>query len=113
VLVAALAGYASHLLLDMLNIPGILLFWPIPVRVYLPPWRAMGFVPGRFNAGSRWEYWIVWLPLALFMGWFLVEHFPDTVAATLGDPTLRSLAAGMIGLLRELVGLLIELAGLR
>ena len=47
---AVVGGYWSHLWLDMLNIRGIDLFWPSPLRVVTPGNRH-----GRLEVGSKGE----------------------------------------------------------
>jgi len=45
-----LGGYGSHLWLDMLNVRGIDLFWPSPIRVVLP-----GRTAYRLDVGGKAE----------------------------------------------------------
>lgn len=70
---AAGAGYLSHLLLDLFNLIGMSLLWPLPGKFVLPIWPAHGLIPGRFAAGSRWERWLAWPLLAAFVGWYGIE----------------------------------------
>ena len=87
--VSALLGYLSHLLLDLLNIPGIQLLWPfLQEWIYFPPWRASAMVPGRFDAGSWWERLAIWIPLVIFMGWYVVVYGAAVGIATANDGTL-------------------------
>ena len=82
-------SYLSHLLLDLLNIPGIQLLWPfLKEWIYFPPWRASAMVPGRFDAGSWWERLAIWIPLVIFMGWYVVEYGAAVGIATANDGTL-------------------------
>lgn len=37
-------GYASHLLLDMLNPKGVPVFWPLPVKIHIASFRSNGFM---------------------------------------------------------------------
>jgi len=104
VVAAAGLGYISHLLLDMFNIEPLQLLWPLPLDVGFPPWRARGFIPGRFRAGaSFWEGTMLWLPMLAFLGWFVVEYGPLVVAATTSDGTLRDLIGLVVRWFLELI----------
>jgi membrane-bound metal-dependent hydrolase YbcI (DUF457 family) len=85
---AAAIGYASHLFLDLFNIPGMLLLWPLPMRIFFPSWRAHKFFPGRFEPGTHWEHFAVELPLTIFVGWFTVANGVAVWRATLVDGSL-------------------------
>jgi membrane-bound metal-dependent hydrolase YbcI (DUF457 family) len=89
IVAAAGLGYLSHLLLDMFNIEPLQLLWPLPLDVGFPPWRARGFLPGRFHAGAWfWEGTMIWFPLLAFAGWFAVQYGATVVAATNADKTI-------------------------
>ena len=60
---AVVGGYWSHLWLDMLNIRGIHLFWPSPIRVVMPGNRHW-----RIEVGSKAEMILLILLLALTVG---------------------------------------------
>jgi inner membrane protein len=47
---AVVGGYGSHLWIDRLNIRGVVLFWPAPVRRVTPGHRN-----GRLEVGSKGE----------------------------------------------------------
>lgn len=97
IVAAAGLGYASHLFLDMFNIEPLQLLWPLPIDVGFPPWRAHGFIPGRFRAGaSFWEGTMLWLPMLAFSGWFIVQYGSVITAATTADGTLRDLLAFIV-----------------
>lgn len=92
---AVLAGYASHLILDLVNIPGMQLLWPIPARIYFPPWRAHGLMfLGRFATGTMHEA-SVWVALVLFGGWFTVSQAPYIIGASSVDKSLPQLVQGL------------------
>lgn len=92
---AVLAGYASHLALDLVNIPGMQLLWPIPVRIYFPPWRAHGLMfLGRFATGTLHEA-SVWVGLTLFGGWFTINQAPGILNASSSDSSLPQLIQGL------------------
>jgi len=92
---AALCGYASHLFLDLFNIPGMLLLWPLPVRIYFPPWRAHGFIPGRFQTSTWWEHVLINLPITAFIGWFFFLHASAVAAATASDSVMLRLPGAL------------------
>ena len=98
-LVGALAGYVSHLVLDMFNIPGMLLLWPLRVRVFFPPWRAKGPMPGRFETGTMWEKLGVNTPLTLYIGWFVFAHGAQVGMATVSDKAFMAIPGAMLGAL--------------
>lgn len=108
---SAIVGYISHIVLDMLNIPGVMLFWPLPLKVFFPPWRAYGFIPGRFNADSRWSHTLVHLPMTAFMAWFMIDHAGQIGGATVNDSTIFDLAGGIVAGMAQLIGALLRLAG--
>jgi membrane-bound metal-dependent hydrolase YbcI (DUF457 family) len=107
------AGYFSHVALDILNLPGVWLFWPVPVWIMFPPWRAhkVGFIPipGRFAVQTGWEG-LLWLIMLVFCGWFFIQYASLIFSATRGDSTLNGLVSGLVGLtvegVRGLLGLL-------
>lgn len=105
---AAAAGYASHLFLDLFNIPGMLLLWPLEVRVFFPPWRAHGIVPGRFATATWWERLAVWTPMAVFCSWFFVANAAAIGAATTADGVLTRIPGA---LWRALIDFLRSAAG--
>ncbi len=77
---AAGVGYASHLFLDSFNLLGQTLLWPYPAKITFPIWRAHGFIPGRFAAGSNWERYLTWPLLAAFTGWFVINALLGVVS---------------------------------
>lgn len=96
---ALVAGYVSHLVLDLVNIPGMQLLWPIPARIYFPPWRAHGLmVFGRFATGTRHEA-TAWLALSAFAGWFLISQAGGIVEASAGDESIGQFFRGLVNLL--------------
>ena len=118
ILGASLVGYASHIVLDMLNIPGVRLLWPLPISIFFPPWRAHGFIPGRFNANSLWAEIFVSIPLIMFLSWFTISHMPAIVTAIGNDHMPAALGAllgasfgALVGLFHGLVGLFRSLGG--
>jgi membrane-bound metal-dependent hydrolase YbcI (DUF457 family) len=104
---AAAVGYASHLALDIVNIPGVALLWPLPVKILFPPWRAKAFIPGRFETGTRWE-WATFMTLVAVCGWHLIEHAPAIAGATKEDTTIRDLLGATTNGLVTLVAWFIE-----
>jgi inner membrane protein len=44
-------GYALHLAADSLTKAGIPLFWPLPARFGLPPWRRLRLTTGSWREG--------------------------------------------------------------
>lgn len=102
-----LAGYLSHLLLDMLNPQPVPLLWPLPRRFRLP-------VPPVVVTGDALEAWLVrplLLLAALWLGW---SHAAGAAGAlpALGDGSGLSSAVGrgaghfVADLRRVLAGLL-------
>ena len=78
---AVVGGYGSHLWIDMLNIRGIDLFWPSPLRVVTPGNRNW-----RLQVGSKGEMillsgWLVAVRGAVVVRFWLQ---PGAAAATLG-----------------------------
>lgn len=102
-LAGAVVGYISHIVLDMLNLTGVELLWPLPFRFFFPPWRVL-----RFGANSLRSEILVHIPMTLFMGWFLIENFGDVLHASATDDTFPGLlrATGQLisGLLSMLLG---------
>jgi inner membrane protein len=66
---AVVGGYGSHLWIDMLNIRGVDLFWPSPVRLVTPGNRngrlEVGSQGERIPAQSRRFYKAAWIRLLL------------------------------------------------
>jgi inner membrane protein len=68
VLYAILAGYISHLIIDMFNPEGVRLFWPISFKITLAkilPW------PFTFKTGSRIERFLFRPALWVFSMWII------------------------------------------
>ena len=51
---AVVGGYGSHLWIDMLNIRGVDLFWPSPLRVVTPGNRNWRFQAIAWGMTSNW-----------------------------------------------------------
>jgi inner membrane protein len=77
---ALVGGYWSHLWLDMLNLRGIDLFWPAPVRVLTPGNRNW-----RFVVGSKGEMMLLSAFLVLTLALYPLSHwgFRDALQALL------------------------------
>jgi len=73
---AILGGYWSHLWLDMLNVRGIDLFWPSPIRVVMP-----GRTAYRLEVGSK-------AKLVLLSGPGAPDHRHDVADFECGEPAL-------------------------
>lgn len=104
-LTAGVLGYASHLLIDMFNIPGLLLLWPLPLRIYFPPWRWTGPLPGRIptsnsaGTGGTWqERILLWGLLAAALMNVFLQHGAEIARATADDRNWQAVAR-MIGAL--------------
>ena len=76
----ALGGYWSHLWIDMLNIRGIDLFWPSPMRLVTPGNRNW-----RMEVGSKAEMVLLSALLALAVALYPLSHlgFRDALQALL------------------------------
>jgi hypothetical protein len=65
-------------------------------------------VPGRFDAGSWWERLAIWIPLVIFMGWYVVEYGAAVGIATAKDGTLieipRQVISWIITAMRDGLG---------
>ena len=77
---AVVGGYWSHLWIDMLNVRGIDLFWPSPVRLVTPGNRNW-----RFAVGSKGEMILLAGLLALTVALYPLSHlgFRDALQALL------------------------------
>ncbi len=73
-------GYGSHLWIDMLNIRGVDLFWPSPVRLVAPGNRNW-----RIAVGSKAEMMLLSVLLALTVALYPLSHigFRDALQALL------------------------------
>ena len=76
----ALGGYWSHLWIDMLNVRGVDLFWPSPVRLVTPGNRNW-----RMEVGSKAEMVLLSALLALTVALYPLSHlgFRDALQALL------------------------------
>ena len=76
----ALGGYWSHLWIDMLNVRGVDLFWPSPVRVVTPGNRHW-----RLEVGSKAEMVLLSALIALAVALVPLSHlgFRDALQAVL------------------------------
>ena len=76
----ALGGYWSHLWIDMLNVRGVDLFWPSPVRLVTPGNRNW-----RMEVGSKAEMVLLSALLALAVALYPLSHlgFRDALQALL------------------------------
>ena len=114
IVAAGTVGYLSHILLDIINLPGVWLFWPLPLWIMFPPWRAHKIgplpIPGRFAVQTGWES-LLWIILSLFCGWFFLEHAGLIFNATRVDGTLFSLLKGLVGLAVDGIRALLNLLG--
>ncbi len=74
----ALGGYWSHLWIDMLNVRGVDLFWPSPVRLVTPGNRNW-----RMEVGSKAEMILLSALLALTVALYPLSHmgFRDALQA--------------------------------
>jgi membrane-bound metal-dependent hydrolase YbcI (DUF457 family) len=96
-LFAAGIGYASHLVLDLLNIsPGERLLWPLPLTFVFPP-------TGRFGANSTRAHLLIHLPLTAFLIWYAASYWGIISATTRAD----SLSSGLISVAIGVVSVLI------
>ncbi len=84
-----LAGYLSHLLLDMLNPQPVPLLWPLPRRFRLP-------VPPVVVTGDALEAWLVRPLLLLTVLWLGWSHAADVVGAVPSPGDGRGLS-GAVG----------------
>jgi inner membrane protein len=77
---AVLGGYWSHLWIDMLNIRGVDLFWPAPVRLVTPGNRNW-----RMEVGSKAEMVLLSVLLGLTVALYPLSHlgFRDALQALL------------------------------
>ena len=77
---AVVGGYWSHLWIDMLNVRGVDLFWPSPVRLVTPGNRNW-----RFAVGSKGEMVLLAGLLALTVALYPLSHlgFRDALQALL------------------------------
>jgi inner membrane protein len=77
---AVIGGYWSHLWIDMLNVRGVDLFWPSPVRLVTPGNRNW-----RFAVGSKGEMGLLSMLLALTVALYPLSHlgFRDALQALL------------------------------
>lgn len=77
---AVVGGYWSHLWIDMLNVRGVDLFWPSPVRLVTPGNRNW-----RFAVGSKGEMILLSALLALTVALYPLSHlgFRDALQALL------------------------------
>jgi membrane-bound metal-dependent hydrolase YbcI (DUF457 family) len=107
ILAAAGFGYASHLALDLLNMTGEQILWPLQVSFFVPPWHAHGFVPGRFHAGSGWEYWCVMAPMVLFLGWFMFSHPAALLDSVTKDHVLTDTISAALTLVGHVISLIL------
>ena len=76
----ALGGYWSHLWIDMLNVRGVDLFWPSPVRLVTPGNRHW-----RMEVGSKAEMALLSALLALAVALYPLSHlgFRDALQAVI------------------------------
>ena len=76
----ALGGYWSHLWIDMLNVRGVDLFWPSPVRLVTPGNRNW-----RMQVGSKAEMVLLSVLLVLTVALYPLSHlgFRDALQALL------------------------------
>lgn len=91
ILIASAVGYTSHLILDLVNLPGEQLLWPIQYAIFFPPNRAHGFVPGRFAAQSMIGGLFVSGGLFVFLSWWSVQNLQVVMNATAADHTMSQL----------------------
>jgi len=96
-LLAAVAGYASHLVMDMFNKPGIPLLWPIPIPFYFPPWRRL-----RIAADNPLQHMLTLIGF-MALGALLYPYAGDIVAATGSDETLPGIVKGIFSGLGDLL----------
>jgi inner membrane protein len=77
---AVVGGYWSHLWLDMLNVRGIDLFWPSPIRLVTPGNRHW-----RFQVGGRGEMILLAVLIGLTVALYPLSHlgFRDGLQALL------------------------------
>jgi inner membrane protein len=77
---AVLGGYGSHLWLDMLNVRGVDLFWPSPLRVVTPGNRNW-----RFQVGGKGEMILLAVLIGLTAALYPLSHigFRDGLQALL------------------------------
>lgn len=114
---ASILGYASHLVIDILNIPGLLLLWPLPIRFYFPPWRWTGPLPGRIptsnsaGTGGTWqERILLWGLIAAALMNTLITHGDEIARATAADKNWQAIArivGSLIGAIARAIGDLI------
>lgn len=98
IIIASVMGYASHLLLDMINLPGLQLLWPTPYAIAFPPWQAHGIIPGRFHASSVIGGFFVSTVLMVFLSWWAVQNAHAIFAASAADQTVPQLINFMLNL---------------
>jgi membrane-bound metal-dependent hydrolase YbcI (DUF457 family) len=91
IMIASAVGYASHLTLDLINLPGEQLLWPMQYAISFPPFRSHGHFPGRFAASSVIGGLIVTGALFGFLSWWAVQNARDIFAATAADHTVSQL----------------------
>ena len=77
---AVVGGYWSHLWIDMLNVRGVDLFWPSPVRLVTPGNRNW-----RMEVGSKAEMVLLSALIALTVALYPLSHlgFRDALQALL------------------------------
>lgn len=97
ILGAALVGYLSHLALDLMNVPGMLLLWPLPLRIFFPPWRQL-----RFPTASIRENFLVSLPMTAFAGWFAIQHGLDVLSTTRSEGSIFRVLSSLVAMLLAL-----------
>lgn len=98
-LLAAVTGYASHLVLDALNREPVPLLWPQPFALNIPPGYHLRHL--RMPASSPLQHGLTAVGV-MSLGVMLFPFAPDIATATLNDPALHGFLDGMGRTLREL-----------
>ena len=65
---AIMIGFVSHLAADIVTKEGIPLFFPIPVKIGIPPFEALRLTTGKFV-----EKFIVFPGVLVYLGWLVVN----------------------------------------
>ncbi len=67
-------GYASHLIADSLTKEGVPWLFPIPVRLGIPPWKAL-----RVTTGGMIEKGLLFPGLLILNGYLVYTNYPHYV----------------------------------
>lgn len=99
-LIAAVAGYASHLVMDMFNKPGVPLLWPIGLAFYFPPMRRL-----RMAADNPFQDFIT-VAFLMLLGYLILPHSGAIVETTAADRLPGDVISGVFRLVSETLAMI-------